>query len=62
MSGTRLKGFIITVRNDRSPNETFYILAKDVEQARARAVGLARQKSVAGEHVAAAERSALSVR
>lgn len=54
MSGQRLKGFIVTVCTTRAQRETFYILAKDVEQARARAVGLARLKSQQDQRVAAA--------
>ena len=54
MSGQKLKGFIVTIGNQRSQKETFYILAKDVEQARARAVDLAQLKSLEGQRVAAA--------
>jgi hypothetical protein len=46
MSGARLNAFIITVRIDQSASETFYILARDVEQAQARAIGLAQRASL----------------
>ena len=37
MSGIRLKAFIITIQVGASPPEVFYILARNVEQARLRA-------------------------
>ena len=40
MSGTRLKAFIITIRAVGAAPETFYVLAKDAEQASLRARGL----------------------
>ena len=54
MSGGRLKAFIVTVRSDRSRAETFYILAKTMDQARTRAMDLARQTATAPNHMVAA--------
>ena len=46
MSGARLKAFIVKVRVTPSTSETFYILARDMDQARLRAVDLSRIRAL----------------
>ncbi len=46
MRGARLKAFIVKVRISDTASETFYILARDIHQARLRAVDLSRLKAV----------------